>query len=48
MLDKLFVMDETAELKNRYHIKRAIITHLEEDWENPMMIILICKSNSME
>lgn len=30
--DELFVMDEIAELKNKYHIKRVIITHLEEDW----------------
>lgn len=32
MLDKLFVLDEIVELKNKYHIKRVIITHLEEDW----------------
>ncbi|MGB4660689.1 MAG: MBL fold metallo-hydrolase [Mobilitalea sp.] len=30
--DELFVMDEIIELKNKYHIKRVIITHLEEDW----------------
>lgn len=29
---ELFVMDEIVELKNKYHIKRVIITHLEEDW----------------
>ncbi|TCL60509.1 phosphoribosyl 1,2-cyclic phosphate phosphodiesterase [Kineothrix alysoides] len=30
--DELFVMDEVIGLKNKYHIKRVIITHLEEDW----------------
>ncbi len=25
-------MDEIVELKNKYQIKRVIITHLEEDW----------------
>jgi len=30
--DELFVMDEIVELKNKYHIKRVIITYLEEDW----------------
>lgn len=30
--DELFVMDEIVALKNKYHIKRVIITHLEEDW----------------
>lgn len=30
--DELFVIDEIVELKNKYHIKRVIITHLEEDW----------------
>ncbi len=30
--DELFVINEIAELKNKYHIKRVIITHLEEDW----------------
>lgn len=30
--DELFVMEEIVELKNKYHIKRVIITHLEEDW----------------
>ena len=30
--DELFVMDEIVELKNKYHIKRVTITHLEEDW----------------
>ncbi|SHJ81056.1 phosphoribosyl 1,2-cyclic phosphate phosphodiesterase [Anaerocolumna jejuensis DSM 15929] len=29
---ELFVMDEIVELKSKYHIKRVIITHLEEDW----------------
>lgn len=29
---ELFVIDEIVELKNKYHIKRVIITHLEEDW----------------
>lgn len=30
--DELFVMDEVVKLKNKYQIKRVIITHLEEDW----------------
>lgn len=30
--DELFVMDEIIALKNKYLIKRVIITHLEEDW----------------
>lgn len=30
--DELFVMDEIVKLKNKYQIKRVIITHLEEDW----------------
>ncbi|MDF2943247.1 MAG: hypothetical protein K0S01_2105 [Herbinix sp.] len=30
--DELFVMDEIVELKEKYNIKRVIITHLEEDW----------------
>ncbi|QHQ62836.1 MBL fold metallo-hydrolase [Anaerocolumna sedimenticola] len=30
--DELFVMEEIVKLKNKYHIKRVIITHLEEDW----------------
>lgn len=30
--DELFVMDEIIELKKKYHIKRVIVTHLEEDW----------------
>ncbi len=30
--DELFVLDEIVELKNKYHIKRVIVTHLEEDW----------------
>ena len=30
--NELFVMDEIVELKNKYHIKRVIITHIEEDW----------------
>lgn len=25
-------MNEIIALKNKYHIKRVIITHLEEDW----------------
>ncbi len=29
---ELFAMDEIVALKNKYHIKRVIITHLEEDW----------------
>lgn len=29
---ELFVMEEIAALKERYHIGRVIITHLEEDW----------------
>ncbi len=30
--EELFVMDEIVKLKNKYQIKRVIITHLEEDW----------------
>jgi Metal-dependent hydrolases of the beta-lactamase superfamily I len=30
--DELFVLDEIVELKEKYNIKRVIITHLEEDW----------------
>ena len=30
--DELFVMEDIIALKNKYHIKRVIITHLEEDW----------------
>lgn len=30
--DELFVMDEVIGLKDKYHIKKVIITHLEEDW----------------
>lgn len=30
--DELFVMDEIVQLKDKYQIKRVIITHLEEDW----------------
>ncbi len=25
-------MDEIVELKNKYNIKKVIMTHLEEDW----------------
>ncbi|MGG5461139.1 hypothetical protein [Clostridium sp. B9] len=28
----LFIMDEVKNLKDKYSIKRVIITHLEEDW----------------
>lgn len=30
--DELFVMDEIVALKNKYHIRRVIVTHIEEDW----------------
>lgn len=30
--DELFVMDEIIALKEKYHIKKVIITHIEEDW----------------
>jgi len=30
--EELFVIDEIIELKSKYHIKKVIITHLEEDW----------------
>ena len=30
--DELFVMDEIVALKEKYHIKKLIITHIEEDW----------------
>lgn len=30
--DELFVMDEIVALKKKYHIKKVIITHIEEDW----------------
>ena len=30
--DELFVMDEIVALKEKYHIKKVIITHIEEDW----------------
>ena len=30
--DELFVMDEIVALKQKYHIKKVIITHIEEDW----------------
>lgn len=29
---ELFVMDEIVALKEKYHIKKVIITHIEEDW----------------
>lgn len=29
---ELFVMEELVALKNKYNIKRVIVTHLEEDW----------------
>jgi phosphoribosyl 1,2-cyclic phosphate phosphodiesterase len=29
---ELFVIEEIAALKEKYHIRRVIITHLEEDW----------------
>lgn len=29
---ELFVVEEIAALKEKYHIRRVIITHLEEDW----------------
>lgn len=30
--DELFVMDEIVALKEKYHIKKVIMTHIEEDW----------------
>ena len=30
--DELFTISDIEELKNKYNIKRIIITHLEEDW----------------
>ncbi len=30
--EELFVMDEIVDLKNKYNIKKVIMTHLEEDW----------------
>jgi len=30
--DELFVMDEIMVLKEKYHVKKVIITHIEEDW----------------
>lgn len=30
--DELFVMDEIFEIKEKYNIRKVIITHLEEDW----------------
>ena len=30
--DELFVMDEIVALKEKYHVKKVIITHIEEDW----------------
>ncbi|MDW2798314.1 MBL fold metallo-hydrolase [Clostridium boliviensis] len=30
--DELFVMEEIVALKEKYHIKKVIITHIEEDW----------------
>lgn len=30
--EELFIMDEIIELKNKYNIKKVIMTHLEEDW----------------
>lgn len=30
--EELFVMNEIVELKNKYNIKKVIMTHLEEDW----------------
>lgn len=30
--DELFTISDIEELKNKYNIKRVIITHLEEDW----------------
>lgn len=38
--DELFTISDIEELKNKYNIKRVIITHLEEDWGNPMMTML--------
>ena len=29
---ELFVMDEIVALKEKYHIKKVIMTHIEEDW----------------
>lgn len=30
--DELFVMDEIVAIKEKYNIKKVIVTHLEEDW----------------
>lgn len=30
--EELFIMDEIVALKEKYHIKKVIITHIEEDW----------------
>ena len=30
--NELFSMDEIITLKNKYSIKKVIITHIEEDW----------------
>lgn len=30
--EELFVMEEIVELKNKYNIKKVVMTHLEEDW----------------
>lgn len=31
LIDELFTLGDIEELKNKYNIKRVIITHLEED-----------------
>lgn len=30
--EELFIMEEIQHLKERYNIKKIIMTHLEEDW----------------
>jgi phosphoribosyl 1,2-cyclic phosphate phosphodiesterase len=30
--EELFVMEEIVALKEKYHIKEVIITHIDEDW----------------
>lgn len=32
LIDELFTLGDIEELKNKYNIKRVIITHLEEDF----------------
>lgn len=30
--EELFIMEEILEIKEQFHIKNVIVTHLEEDW----------------